>query len=271
VCLAPYPSPLQSWATGERCALWAGWPWRLPARAPSDPYVLALEHTVPQPTVSPPPVGPRGYPSESLGHAVEPRCVRHVSLGRACRLTPRFPPRGPPGRVPPLRRYYQDATTHYRPSRRTSLPSFGSTPASTRSLRSPADECAAGARSGHPVSPAGISPRRRQGLPGSWGTPTVRSPCSVDAGGTADTRPVRYRGAAPGITKARAPATGLSALNSMAFGLAVHASRCGLPTPRAGLASSRWSGSTGRASHPQGSDERFRRVYDISSSSPKLA
>jgi len=41
----------------------------LPARAPSDPYVLTLEHTVPQPTDWPPPKGPRGYPSESRGHA----------------------------------------------------------------------------------------------------------------------------------------------------------------------------------------------------------
>src|SRR5262245_23570989 len=109
------------------------------------------------------------------------------------------------------------------------------------------------------------------GSPRFLGTPNVRSPCSVDAGGTADTRPLRWRSVAPGITKARAPTRGLSALNSMAFGLAVHASRCGLPAPRAGLASSRWSGSTGRVFHPQGSDERFQRVIDISSSSPKLA
>jgi hypothetical protein len=32
----------------------AGSPWRLLARAPTDPYVLALEHTVPQPADSPP-------------------------------------------------------------------------------------------------------------------------------------------------------------------------------------------------------------------------
>ena len=120
--------------------------------APADPYVLELEHTVPQPTDSPPPKGPRGYPSESRGHADEPRCVRHVSLGRACRLTPRFPPQGPPGRVPLLQRYYQSATTSCRPSRRTSLPSFGGTSASTRSFRSPADECAAEAGSCSPGS-----------------------------------------------------------------------------------------------------------------------
>src|SRR5262249_1445018 len=71
--------------------------------------------------------GPGGYPSESRGHADEPRCVQHVSLGRVCRLTPRFPLWGPPGRVPPLPRYYQGAPTPCRPSRRTSLPSFGGT------------------------------------------------------------------------------------------------------------------------------------------------
>src|SRR6516162_4181308 len=58
---------------------------------------------------------------------IEPRWVRPVSLGRAGRLTPRFPPRGPPGRVPPLRRSYQGAPTPCRPSRRTSSPSLGGT------------------------------------------------------------------------------------------------------------------------------------------------
>ena len=54
------------------------------------------------------------------------------------------------------------------------------------------------------------------------------------------------------------PTKGLSKLNSMAFGLAVYASQCGLPTPHARLASGRWSGATGRAFHPQGSYERFQ-------------
>ena len=111
---------------------------------------------------------------------------------------------------------------------------------------------------------------KRQDLPGSWRTPSVRSPCSVDAGGTARTRPLRCSSTAPGIRKAKAPTKGLSTLNSMAFGLAVYASQCGLPTPHARLASSRWSDSTGRACHPQGSDERFPSVVYISSSSPKL-
>src|SRR5262249_36553722 len=45
--------------------------------------------------------------------------------------------------------------------------------------------------------------------------------CSVDAGRTAVTRPLRWRSVAPGITKAEAPAKGLSTPHSMAFGLAV--------------------------------------------------
>ena len=56
------------------------------------------------------------------------------------------------GTVRQLRRYYQGAMTSCRPSRRTSLPSLGGTSASTRSFRSPADECAAGARSWSPGS-----------------------------------------------------------------------------------------------------------------------
>ena len=96
---------------------------------------------------------------------IEPRCVRHVSLDRVCRPTPRFPPQGPPGRVPLLPRYYQSATTPYRPSRRTSFPSLGGTsvalvafaPRRTSALPRPGV--------GYPVSPAGNLPRRREGSP----------------------------------------------------------------------------------------------------------
>ena len=60
------------------------------------------------------------------------------------------------------------------------------------------------------------------------------------------------------IKRQRLPQLGLSTLNSMAFGLAVYASQRRLPDDHAKLASSCWSSSTGRASHPQGSDERFQ-------------
>ena len=52
-----------------------------------------------------------------------------------------------------------------------------------------------------------------------------------DAGRTADTRPLQCRDMALGDRTAKAPAMGLSTLNSMAFGLAVYASRSGLPHP----------------------------------------
>ena len=60
------------------------------------------------------------------------------------------------------------------------------------------------------------------------------------------------------IPRQRLPRWGLSTLNSMASGLAVYASPSELPQLDARLTSSCWSGSTGRAFHPQGSDERFQ-------------
>lgn len=96
-------------------------------------------------------------------------------------------------------------------------------------------------------------------LPSSWGTSIVRLHMfPSDSGRTARTRPLRCSSVALGTTKAKAPTKGLSKLNSMAFGLAVYASPDGLPTYDARLASGRWSGSTGRAFHPQDSYERFQ-------------
>jgi len=110
-----------------------------------------------------------------------------------------------------------------------------------------------------PVSPLGISLRRQQDLPSSWGTSMVRLPCSkpMPAGllapdqSTAAAWPLV-------IERQRLPRLGLSTLNSMAFGLTVYASQDGLPHHHGRLASSRWSSFTGRGSHPQGSDERFQ-------------
>jgi hypothetical protein len=53
----------------------------------------------------------------------------------------------------------------------------------------------------------------------------------TDAGRTAGTRPFQCRGVALGNRTAKAPARGLSTLHSMAFGLTVYASQCGLPRP----------------------------------------
>ena len=113
---------------------------------------------------------------------------------------------------------------------------------------------------GHPVSPPGNLPRKRARSPkflGNLHCPFAR--VLTDAGRTAHTRPLRCSSVAPGPPDAKAPTMGLSTLNSTAFGLAVYASPGSLPHHDARLASSCWSGSTGRASHPQGSDERFQR------------
>ena len=67
---------------------------------------------------------------------------------------------------------------------------------------------------------------------------------------------------APAMTTAKAPCElTISELNSMAFGLAVYASQGWLPSHHARLASGRWSGATGRAFHPQGSNERFQSCF----------
>ncbi len=131
-------------------------PGRYRPGAPTDPDVRTLAHPVPRPTTdSPSAMVPEAIRSSYGDMWIEPRCARHVSLFRVCRPTLRFPPQGPPGRVPLLQRYYQSATTSCRSSRRTSFPSLGGTSAFTRSVRSPADECAAGAWSWSP----GISSR----------------------------------------------------------------------------------------------------------------
>jgi hypothetical protein len=105
----------------------AGWPWRLPTRAPTDPDVRTLAHPVPRSADSPSSLVPEAIQPSDGDMWIEPRCARHVSLDRVCQPTLRFPPQGPPERVPLLHRYYQSTTTSCRSSRRTSLPSFGGT------------------------------------------------------------------------------------------------------------------------------------------------
>ena len=96
-------------------------------------------------------------------------------------------------------------------------------------------------------------------LPSSWGTTIARLHMfQSDAGRTACTRPYSAAAWPLLIQRQRLPRGGLSTLNSMASGLAVYASPSELPQLDARLASSCWSGSTGRAFHPQGSDERFQ-------------
>ncbi len=154
------------------------------------------------------------------------------------------------GAVRQLHRSYQGTMTSCRPSHRASLPSLGSTSVALVAFAPRRTSAPPRPGVGDPVAPAGNLPRKRQDLPSSWGTPIVRLHMFFDSGRTACTRPVWSSSMALGMRKAKAPTISLSKLNSMAFGLAVCASWCGLPQPHARLASSRWSDATGRASHP---------------------
>src|SRR6185436_3229817 len=100
-----------------------------------------------------------------------------------------------PGTVRQLRRYYQGAMTSCRPSRRTSLPSLGGTSASTRSFRSPADECAAEARSWSPGSSGRVFRGGDDRISQVPGEPQV-SVCHVQSTPAGLLSPDRYSAAA---------------------------------------------------------------------------
>jgi hypothetical protein len=85
----------------------------------------------------------------------------------------------------------------------------------------------------------------------------VPLPCSPTPAGER-VRPLRHAHAAPALTTTKAPALQLSRLNHTASALAVYASQDGSPHHHARLASGCRPGSTGRASHPQGSYKRFQ-------------
>jgi len=112
---------------------------------------------------------------------------------------------------------------------------------------------------GNPVSPAGNCRGAKVGLSQVLEESQL-SVCNVPNRRRQDClhQTIKCSSVALGHRRAKAPTKGLSTLNSIAFGLAVYASQCGLLQHHARLASSCWSGSTGRAFHPQGSDERFQ-------------
>jgi hypothetical protein len=100
------------------------------------------------------------------------------------------------GEVRQLHRYYQDAMTSCRPSRRTSFPSLGDTSVSLALFAPVRTSGPPGPGVGNPVSPAGKLPRKQQDLPSSWGTSMIRSPCSkpTPAGLLAPDHKVQQRG-----------------------------------------------------------------------------
>lgn len=188
------------------------------------------------------------------------RCIRRVSQKRFHESAPRFPPLAPAGCCSPASSVLSRRYDALPPSRRTSFPSLGGTSVALAVSLPRRASAPPGPGVGDPVSPAGNLPRSRQGSPkflGNHDCPFAhvlirrRQDCSHQ------TTRVQQRGPSRALVR-RLPQFCLSALNSMAFGLAVYASQCGLLPHHARLASSCWSGSTGRAFHPHGSAERFQ-------------
>ena len=118
-----------------------------------------------------------------------------------------------------------------------------------------------GHRRASPKSP--FVPWKRQDLPSSCETPMACSPCSSTPAEPHATRLDRRGDLAPAKGTTRASTMGLSELNTMAFRLAVYASKCGLPQHDARLASGRWLDATAWGSHPQGLRERFRLLTHV--------
>jgi hypothetical protein len=168
-------------------------------------------------------------------------------------------------------RYYQGAATSRRSSRRASLPSLGGAVDAFVALLPPSGKRA---RTGHglfEIRPADAEfnfdgNNRISQVPGE---PLLRLRRALrprqDHGH--QTR-LRWRDSAPVAETSRAPALQLSRLNTPALALAVYASPRRLPAVDARLASGCWSGSAGRASHPQGSEKRFQKC--ILTSHPPL-
>ena len=195
------------------CRRRAGWPWVLPPRAPTDPYVPTLEHTVPLMLDSPynqtlhariailGRYGDTWFQVQSLGRISRPRVQQQTPpFGFS------FPPPGPAGPVPRLHQYYEGATTSC------------SHPAALRFLRLAVPRL-------HSLLSLPGGRVRRQGLelvtrylrpgicrganrilPSSWGTTIVRLRMfQSDAGRTACTKPLQCSSVAPERPSAKAP------------------------------------------------------------------
>jgi hypothetical protein len=155
-----FPSP---WRNARR----AGWPWRLPTKAPRDLDVLALEDPVPQPTASLSPGVPEAIrPSSvnmrenidvfSMFPSVEPADRRVASLLRVFRGD--FPCFN--GTIEALR--FPDAHPNALRCLRLAVP-----PCSLVIFAPLCTGVPPGQGVFDPVSPTGISQRERQNLPSS--------------------------------------------------------------------------------------------------------
>ena len=121
---------------------------------------------------------------------VEFRCIRCVSQKRFHESASRFPPLAPAGCCSPVSQVLSRRYDALPPSHRTSFPSFGGTSVPLVVFAPWRTSAPPGPGVGNPVSPAGNSPRSKQGSPkflGNHDCPFAMF--QSDAGRTAYTRP----------------------------------------------------------------------------------
>ena len=143
---------------------------------------------------------------------------------------PRFPPRGPHGRLFPrfngIIKALRLPAAHPAAFRFLHLAvprdhAFSLPPP----LRAATSGLGLVTRYPHP----GSLPWKRQDLPSSWGASIPVCTCSPTPAGRCVPDRLRNARVAPAKGTTRAPTRRLSSLNSMAFGLAAYVSRCWLP------------------------------------------
>ena len=184
----------------------------------------------------------------------------------------RFPPPGPLGRVPRLRRYYQRTPTSRRPSRRTSF-SFVWRYHSVARFAPAARAVLAGqgaflSRPPMPRTPVETSRPPRALGPGSWATracmprsPTPAEPNAPDR--VAQTNSAR-RWCLPLLSQRRLPrCIRISWLNHAACRLPVYASQTASPLPTQHSVPAGWSTLAGQDSHLLGRTEGFRHFMQL--------
>jgi hypothetical protein len=164
-------------------------------RAPTDPCVRTLAHTVPLMMDSP--RSKLQARTAILGRDGD-TCFQVRGLGRISR--PRFqhqappfgfsfPPPGPAEPVPRLHQYYEGATTSSRPSRRTSFPSLGGTSVALVGFAPRRTSAPSRPGVGNPVSPTGNLPRRQARSPKFLENPMSVCTCSSTPAGLPAPRP----------------------------------------------------------------------------------
>ena len=166
----------------------------------------------------------------------------------------------PTGQDSPASTVLWDAPNPCRPSRRTSLPSFGGTTCVPVHSLLWAARHGASRRPGligHPDAPvSGVLMWRRQGLPGSWGT-RMHVPCSQTPTGPRRQAVCDALVLPSAFRTASAPAVSvLTGLNHTARAFAVYASQDGLLRHHARLASGCWPDFARRDWLPAGSQRK---------------